>query len=91
MAAHAQPFRGNVFISIGFHRAVHVGAGRRLNEVVGFFINDGIRAVGLDGLSLIHILPLSIVAGLRRHHIDAVLRVFHAEGIFPDGAVVRRT
>ena len=26
-----------------------VGAGRRLNEVVGFFINDGIRAVGLDG------------------------------------------
>ena len=34
-------------------------------------------------------LPLSIVPGLRRHHIDAVLRVFHAEGIFPDGAVVR--
>jgi len=34
-------------------------------------------------------LPLSIVAGLRRHHIDAVLRVFHAEGIFPDRAVVR--
>ena len=27
MAAHAQPFRGNVFISIGFHRAVHVVAG----------------------------------------------------------------
>ena len=34
-------------------------------------------------------LSLSIVADLRRHHIDAVLRVFHAEGIFPDGAVVR--
>jgi len=32
---------------------------------------------------------LCIITYLRRDQIDAVLRVFHAEGIFPDGAVVR--
>ena len=34
-------------------------------------------------------MSICMVAGLRRDQIDAVLRVFHAEGIFPDGAVVR--
>ena len=69
MAAHAQPFRGNVFISIGFHRAVHVVAGEVERLERGYVV---------QGRIVVGVKQIDVAA----HDIDVVhFRASRASGI----------